>query len=443
MNWREHKDELLLVGISVALFLLFSKPFVMDWDGFDYINNIYEGHRSGLLLGRLGFIYFFIPLWQLLNVLGMHILDFHHVMRLFNIVFMIGSVVLVYLLAKHLFNRRIGLASALFFLFSRDVLGSGTDIITEPMMLFLLLASYYTFMLAHKGKNTLLVSGILFGWSFAVREAALFGILFFPAYVLYAGKLPYWEYVKAALLAGCVIMLGPLLVYLAEGNAYLENIAATSGHNVWTFSFARITETLTILQEGFMLLPLAAVGLVALLWQREKHGWVIMALLTPTIVFTFYGILNERFFLSSYVLLAILVAILVDRIRSKRAFVGVVVLLLTIQGVFFVGDLWEQRQESIEMQEYGAALLKYPDNAVFLIGKRSALLGMYYAPLTGMEREVIWSGWDWPGDDLDSIVGQHLQNGKPVIVDARWYTDEAEIEDIQRILAMYNVTVIG
>ena len=166
----ENQLEILLVIFSFLLFYYFRLDFIREWDTFGYIQNIYYHSRSGLDLGRPGFIYFFIPIWELCSkFFKMPILEFYHVVLVADLIFSSLTIPLVYLITKRITrNKLIALGSAIILIFSKDFIRFAGDTLIEPMMIFVIVLSYFLYVKSIDKKSLFYfyLSAFIFGYAF-------------------------------------------------------------------------------------------------------------------------------------------------------------------------------------------------------------------------------------------------------------------------------------
>ena len=449
---------MLLAVLSFLLFYYFKLHFIINWDNFSYIQNIYAHLKNQLGLGRLGFIYFFIPIWELCSkFFKMPILKFYHVVMITNFIFLSLTVLLVYSVTKSITrNKLIALGSAIILTFSRDFIGLAGNVFTEPMMIFMIILSYFCYVVAINKKSLFYfyLSAFIFGYAFEVKEVALFSILFFPAFLLTRREPKYFSvknYLLFILIFFVTALIMPCYFYFKEGNNYIHDIIRSASWNKLILS--NWQQVYDVMKYGFGILLFPLAGFIILLLRRKfTKLLIIFTLFTPSIIFSFYGCRDKRYFVFAYISLSILTAYcffyiiqyakLILRFSKKHSILYFSILLICLASwnfAHFYRPLIEDKEYSRYLQGYGLKLLSsFPENTVFIIGDRSALMGHYYIPLTKSRKDLIWSGWDWPGKRLGEVVERYLSNGKKIIIDLdgfRWYRHEKQ--DLMKLISSY------
>jgi hypothetical protein len=264
-------------------------------------------------------------------------------------------------------------------------------------------------------------------------------------------------------------LLGPLLIYLNEGNYYSRNIIShlhqeggallpSSFFKNLFFSFSEKTaHAYTLIKEGFgsISLLLAFLGLIPLIFKKRKELLIVFSLLMPVLILIFYGGGNVRYFLSSYFALSILASVFLFYLTAgicgslnlqkyrNHAFFLFLFVLLCFNFINFHNFLMAEKAYSEELDSYLIDLTNnFPaENTVFLVGGiKSHLLRFYYLPLSQSKNEAIVSGWPWPGQRLKGIIINYLSQNKTIVVDANLsHFDEGERGDMEQMLKSYNL----
>jgi hypothetical protein len=415
-------------------------------------------------LGRVGFIYFFIPIWELCSkFFKMPIFEFYHVVMTVNLIFSSLTILLVYLVTRSIArNKLIALASAVILIFSRDFIKIAGDALTEPMMIFMIILSYFLYVKSIDKKSLFYfyLSALIFGYAFEVKEAALLSILFFPVYLLTRSESKYFTVKNHLLfilifLATALIM--PFYFYLKDGSRYIHLIIYTTSQD--KFNFSNWQQVYSIMKYGFGILLFPSVGFIILLL-RNKFAklLVIFTLFIPNVIFSFFGNRDNRYFVFGYISLAILTASCLFYIigyakltlkfskKHSSLYFSILLICLALWNLtHFYRPLIKDKEYSRYLQGYGLKLLNsFPENTVFIIGDRSPLMGHYYIPLTKSGKDLIWSGWLWPHKKLGEVVKRHLSNGKRIIIDLngfQYYPDEKH--DLIKLISSYKTKEAG
>jgi hypothetical protein len=438
-----------------------------DWDSFGYLKHIYTHSRSGLLLGRLGFIGFFIPIWELCSkFFKMPILEFYNVIITADIIFSSLTIFLVYLVTRSITrNKLVALGSTVILIFSRDFIRLAGDVLTEPMMIFTVILSYFCYIKSINKKNLFYfyLSAFIFGCAFEVREAALFSILFFPAFLSTRKESEYFSvknHLFFILIFLATAFILPFYCYLKGGNNYIHDIFYRASYFKFGCNFQVVYRAMN---SGFGNLLFPLVGFIMLLFRREfAKLLIIFTLFIPNIIFSFLPNSLSRYFVFGYIALSILTAYCFFYIvryampvlkffhkRSSLLFAILLIWLLAPNFNNFYGQLIKDKKYSKYLQDYGLKLLNnFPENTIFIIGDRSALMGQYYIPLTKSRKKIISSGWDWPHEKLGEVVEDYLSNGKKIIIDLAGFKPlsadfQDEERDLMKLLLSYKTKEIG
>ncbi|MEK6984242.1 MAG: glycosyltransferase family 39 protein [Nanoarchaeota archaeon] len=175
---------IILLGLSLRL-LFFSGMGVSDDLSYSrYAYGIGKGidEKSTLTLAtRLGIIY---PTALAYSLFGVN--DFTSV--IFVLLTSIGNIILIFYLGKLLFNEKIGLMGALLMsIFPLEVVNA-TKLLTDVPSAFFMAFGVYVFLYAEKKIKPFLyylISGILIGIGYLIRESALLIVLFFVIYIIH------------------------------------------------------------------------------------------------------------------------------------------------------------------------------------------------------------------------------------------------------------------
>jgi len=410
-------------------------------------------------MGRSGFIYFFVPIWELSRILfKTPPLERYHVVILVNLVFSSLTVWLVYSVTKKISrNTLIAYASAIILIFSKDFISLAGNTFTEPMMIFMIFLSYWCYLNAidKKSISFFYLSAFLFGYAFEIKEAALLSILFFPAlhFTRFRSKYfrakNYFLFILIFIITG---LMAPVYFYLIEGNNYVHHVIDVA--EISKFNFADWQQTYTIMRHGFGILLFPLAGLIALLLRKKAtESLILFSLIAPNIIFSIYGTRDERYFVFGYIALSVLTAYaffyitqyarFILKIPPKYAFHCFSILLIILVAynfAVFYRPLIKDNEYSKKLKSYGSQLIyNYPKNTVFILGEYSALMGGYYNPLSGSNNEVIWSGVTWPHKELSKVVAQYLSQRKMIIIDLDGFNGwwQYDKPDVLELMSLY------
>lgn len=218
---KDYRLLLFLIVVSglILRLLFFSGMGVSDDLSYSrYAYNIDKGiepNSTLTLATRLGIIY---PTALAYSLFGLN--DFSSV--LFVLLTSIGNIILIFYFGKLLFNERIGLMAAfLMAIFPLEVINA-TKLLTDVPSAFFMALGAYVFLYAEKrAKSNLyyLISGILIGIGYLIRESALLIVLFFVIYIIYKRRIKK-EYFFVPI--GLIVIFGIelLLLYKLTGNPF-------------------------------------------------------------------------------------------------------------------------------------------------------------------------------------------------------------------------------
>jgi len=436
-----------------------------EWDSICYIGDIHLHSRSWLGLGRSGFVYSFIPVWELCRILfKIPVLERYHVVILANLVFSSLIISFVYVITKRITrNKLIALAGSIILIFSKDLILLAGNTFSEPMMILMILLSYLYYLTAieKKSLSCFYLSAFIFGFAFEIKEAALLSILFFPAILLTSRGAGYFKFKNHLLFFLIFLLVGfimPVYFYLKEGPSYIKHVLDVA--SISKFNLTNWPQVCSIMRHGFGILLFPLAGLILLLLRKRFATLlIIFTLLTPNIIFSIFGTRDNRYFVFGYIAFSILTAYclfyavqyatLVLKAPYKYASIYFIILLtalLSFNLTCFYRPLMADNEYSKHLKNYGLQLLtSFPENTVFILGESSAVMGRYYLPLTSSNKKIIWSGAEWPHRELNKMVTQYLSQGKRIIIDmdgfqGRW---QYEKPDVIKLMSLYKCKDIG
>jgi 4-amino-4-deoxy-L-arabinose transferase-like glycosyltransferase len=441
--------EICLFMASFFVLLSFKKPFMDYWDSFMYVLYIIHNEPT-VLLGRLGFIYFFNIVWKFLEFFGLQQWELHHVISLFNILFSSSTVVAWFLIARRVFkNINLAFGSSIILLFSPDFVRYGSEVFTEPMAMFLAYSSLYAFTKAvdDKKPRLLWLSGLVFIYSLSVRESNIFLLLFFPAYYLIKREqhgLAVKDYGIFIFIMLVFAFLGVAYVLITVGDNYWENLHLYfSDEKDYMPRMWMLDLSYNVIGAGFGHLIVPALGLCYMLFRGERGGVLILStLLAPIVVLTLYGWITGRYFIICFPALALFVAALfyglAKFIYRQHADSGgklVVFYVFVLLWAAFslnqsMGILKEDIKTSKMLEDSGRYYLNnFGEDTVFLVGFKGSMMGDCFFPLAESKKEIIW-----PGKNLTQIVEAHRSRGKTVVVEPGTYsgTEKNDVDTMMK-----------
>ena len=218
LNYRLYLFLIFIFGLFLRL-IFFSGMGVSDDLAYSkYANSIGKGidPASTLTLStRLGLIY---PTAVSYSLFGVN--DFSSV--LFVLLTSIGNIILIFYFGKLLFNEKIGLMGAfLMSIFPLEIINA-TKLLTDVPSAFFMALGVYVFLYAEKKSKPVpyyLISGILIGIAYLIRESALLITLFFIIYIVYKREIKK-EYFFVSLGVLIVFAVEFLILYILIGNPF-------------------------------------------------------------------------------------------------------------------------------------------------------------------------------------------------------------------------------
>jgi hypothetical protein len=460
--FKKYKFEILLGILSFILIYYYKKPFIiegtgpLDWDGYTYLRNIYNHQISPLMLGRMGFVYFFAIIWNIFKIFNFSILNFHHVVRFMNIAFASLTIVFFYLMIKNIFNNKlIGIGSSLLLLFSKDFINYSGRVYAESMMIFFIVLSFFFFVKSFESNKVwqLYFAAFLFGFAFEVRESALFSILFFLVFFIFKKSKTFTikNYFIFCTIMFITAVIGPLIIYLIEGQSYLNQILYWKKFQEGTMvSYPLIYRLISVYNkiiDGFGILLFPLIGTIIMIIKRKyKELLIAISLALPIVAFTFYGHMLERFFIVGYLGLSLLVSAalfyLIDYfsfLKDKKKFVYLLILFILI-GIHFLNfhnELIREQEYAKEVEKYGLHLLNdFPENSLLIVGGRSELMH-YYTHLTNSKKEIIGPGKE-SVENLNKTFEKILYNNGTIVFDPNQFYFSRAKENIMKAISFYD-----
>jgi len=232
----------------------------------------------------------------------------------------LGSIYLIYLIAKKIFDERIALFSALLFSFSATFIRFNNILFTGIVSgLFLLLGIYYFFEKKH------FVSGLWLGIAFMMRFFHVFFAIvigLFYLYEFYKKKVDFRDMFRFGL--GCLIFVVPFLVLnlILYGNmiypfvlqAWMTRNTGWIFHEVFSFYFVNL------IFENFLAV-FSILGLYVIIKNKKKNQlYILFLFLVPFILY------------------------LTERHKEMRLLIGVLPLLsvLVAQGIIYFSSFFKK-----------------------------------------------------------------------------------------------------
>jgi 4-amino-4-deoxy-L-arabinose transferase-like glycosyltransferase len=232
--------------------------------------------------------------------------------RVLAALFGVATVVVVYLLGKLLYDRRVGLlAAALVALMPYHVVVSRQLLLDAPMAFFATFALYCVARYCTGQRQSwLLAGGAVMGLTLLTKETG--GVLLGGLYAFFALSPKIRLRVSAALsavgLMAALVVADPLALGLAGrsgvGQSYLLWQLTRRPNHPWSFYFTTVPPKL-----GWLVVGAAVVGLIVL---RRQAGWAERLLLcwaaVPIVFFTLWPVKGFQYLLAVAPVVAVLAA---------------------------------------------------------------------------------------------------------------------------------------
>ncbi|MFH1054130.1 MAG: glycosyltransferase family 39 protein [Candidatus Woesearchaeota archaeon] len=280
--------------------------------------------------------------------------------RLQPFIFSILNILMVYLICKRFFSKKIGLIAAGIMTFSYWHLFGSLMIETNgsSLMFFSLLSIYFYFRFDdEKNYKFLVLSGLFFGLALLTRITAILLIGIIGLYHLWQTK-KVWKTAKDislfVMIGGIIYSIFPILSFLIDPFFFYQ---ATIGHNlsyVQGGGLFSMTILIQFLQALIISSPLFTGLLLVYLVNFKKESYnkkELMFLIQMIVVFLFYTLIVkdpfrpvERYFMILIPGLSILGAIGISKLRFyKRELMFSTISLLLLFLLLFIPNLMESR----------------------------------------------------------------------------------------------------
>lgn len=272
--------------------------------------------------------------------------------RVFSIFAGLISMVLVYLIAEKLFNRKTGYISALLYaIFSGGPFIQGSSANAEPFMIVFTLLGICLFVYS-RSLPVVFLSGASFGLAFMIKQVAIDGFLAVCIYALIERRRGLF-----ILAFGFITAWIPVLFYLAKNNIFGEFIFAAFTYNFFyvknAYEYgwpARFKNSLLYVSREILLLWfLGLSGLFMLRRNVLMFFWLIFGIFA----ISFGGRFFPHYFIQIIPVLCILSGYGLNRIYTK-IFPVLIVLLLTVLTIL------NEYKYYLVYNPYEVCRMKYP-----------------------------------------------------------------------------------
>jgi hypothetical protein len=429
--------------IALALSLIFTDPFIGDWDALDYTLISIDGRPSSMALGRTLFIFANHGAWRAFHTFfGLSTENAYLLFKYMIVIETPLAIIACWTLAREVSaSLHAATISALLIATSPFFVIYSGQVMTEiPSLLLLALALVVYLRGVRKGRLWLMMSGaLLLGAGVNVRETVGFYALWLILAPLACGwKLKRREIARVALsiMVFLIVSFGPFAYwflsdfegYRAAWYGWRESMTMEAARHPFTARSA-----LAFLVYFFLAAPLVFVALpVAALkeWRARRFSLMLALacvglLATLLLLLNYSTTINWRYFLTGLPALAPLVADYFIRSEiiklkaARRAFLSVVAgvaLVAVVLGVFLKPSRDKFTAQHAAMKEYRARLMIVPPDAVMISGAQSVAV-TYWRGIGKGGWDVIGAGSGWPGNELASTIEKYLAENRRVFLD--------------------------
>ena len=429
--------------IALALCLIFTDPFIGDWDGLDYTLISIEGRPSSMALGRSLFIFANHGAWRAFHTLfGLSTENAYLLFKYMIVVETPLAVIACWMLAREVSGSlSVATISALLVATSPFFVIYSGQVMTEIPSLLLLASALVVYLRGvRSGRLWLMLLGaLLLGAGVNVRETVAFYALWLILAPLACGwKLKRREMARVALslVLFLIVSFGPFAYwflsdfegYRAAWYGWRESMNMEAARHPFTARSA-----LAFAVYFFLAAPLVFVALpVAALKEWRARSFSLMLALacagllaTLLLLLNYSTTINWRYFLTGLPALSPIVADYFMRSEviklkvERRAFLSVVAgvaLVALVLGLFLKPSRDKFTAQHGAMKEYRARLMLVPPDAVMISGAQSIAV-TYWRGIGAGRWDVIGAGSGWPGPGLSSAIEKYLAENRRVFLD--------------------------
>jgi hypothetical protein len=443
---QERAIVLMLMAASWMLAWLVRDPFVSDWDGFDYAAHVIEATPSPLGLGRALFLaynrFLFLTAQSLFGLTPPHL----PTLMKFTVIALSGLATAGLLKLFHEITREFFtavMATLLVVLSPIYIIWSGRGMSEIPGVMMFAWTLWWMMHSAGKGGVAQFVmAAILFGLSANVREFALFYLPLIP----FLARRMKWNWTAVVAVSAAAVLAafaGPIFWMLKRPEYYLPALQSWYALSAQERREHPVTIRNLWMLPGYMFLCSPACVLIslatakqAIALRREQVARLLSESSPSAMLLGLCGIfsmmvlllnhdlaLNPRYLLTGLLGMAPLCASLLtnhlhQHRQQRRALplAAATLTLLSLLGVFVFLYAF-QWPRTIAARGYLEKTDGLPNNAVFIVGRNSALIDFYRRIGTRPDWRVIAFGSAWPDEKISEVIDAHLRQGRSVYVD--------------------------
>jgi len=450
--------------LALALTLLYSNPFIGDWDALDYTIYSLRGEPSSMALGRSLFTVGNHALYVMAHSLfGLRPERAYLLFKYAVVAEVPLAVIVCWILARDLTgSARSATIAALLVAVSPMLIIYGGQVMTDVPSVLVSTTAVLIYLRGAEGQRVWLMflGAALLGLGVNLRETAG---LYFP-WIIAAPFVSGWKLDRRTM----VVVIWSLMIFFICSFGifaywFISDPAYRETWQVWRLSAqneaARHPLSLSNLRPFliyfFLVAPLAFVALPFAGWKEwRERGW--SKLLTAAIVGLFANamlllnystIVNWRYFLTGLPMLAPLAADYLFRSEASRLGSERRGFVISISGIILVASLTallisprssEYLNRLALAKDYDERLRLLPTNAVVIAGSETIAV-TYWRGIGAGHWETIGVGAGWPQEGLEKAIDNSFKAGRRIFLDAdpRWWQPCAwrltEIQELVRI----------
>lgn len=429
--------------VALMLALVFSDPFIGDWDGLDYTLSSIKGSPSSMALGRSLFIFTNHAAWRIAHALfGLSVENAYLLFKYMVVAESPLAVIACWALARDVTGsaRAATIAALLIATSPFYVIYSGQVMTEIPALLLVAIALMVYLRGVRSERLWMMCAGaFILGAGVNVRETIAFYALWLIIAPLACGwKLKRREIARVGLsvIVFLIIALAPFAYWFAS-----DFEGYRSAWYGWRESMrleeARhplgLRNALPFLVYFFLAQPLIFVALpVAAFkeWRENKFSQMLALALagfiaTLLLLLNYSTTINWRYFLTGLPALAPLVASYFMRsptsklVDERRAFTSVIIgvaFISIVLGIFLKPSRDKFTLQHAMMKDYRARLAVVPRDAVMISGAQSIAV-TYWRGIGAGHWETIGAGSGWPAQQLASVIEKNLAENHRVLLD--------------------------
>lgn len=434
--------------IALVLVLYFVDPFIGDWDGMDYTMLSLAGYPSSMALGRNLFIFSNHILFVIARELfGIGPENAYLIFKYAVVAQSPFAVIACWILARDISGSLYtATTAALLIVFSPVFVLYSGQVMTDVPSVLLLATALIIHLRGIRQNNfkLLLLGAALMGLGVNLRET----VAFYAPWLVIAPFVLGWKLRRKEILnvfVSCVVFaslaFGWFAFWFITDPGYrwvwfgwLESMRDESARHPVTLANVR-----PYFAYYFISAPLVFLTLVfapVLEWRKRGMSpmlllWLVAFFANLLLFFNYSTTVNWRYFLTGLPGVVPLGAFWLLRIAKtrlqteQRAMAACVCVILLGAGTFFIiarpvsYEFIERRAMS---KEYRYRLEAVPLDAIMISGAQTIAVH-YWASIGEGRWKTIGTGGGWPGDELFSIIQNHLNHRRRVFIDTdpRWW----------------------